>query len=161
MSEPASSPDQVRTVADLDPWLKPYRHRLVERQRYLDYHEERILGDRSVSTFALGHLYYGLHRTKRGWVLREWAPNAGQIYLICQATNWRDDPAYRLERLPGSNGDWEIKLPLYTLHHLDHYRLHIHWCKTRRPSSLTQWSGSPRNRSFGGTEPNYRCRTKP
>ncbi len=127
MSEPASSPDQVRTVADLDPWLKPYRHRLVERQRYLDYHEERILGDRSVSTFALGHLYYGLHRTKRDWVLREWAPNAGQIYLICQATNWRDDPAYRLERLPGSNGDWEIKLPLDALHHLDHYRLHIHW----------------------------------
>lgn len=127
MSELASSPDQIRTVADLDPWLKPYRHRLVERQRYLDYHEERILGDRSVSTFALGHLYYGLHRTKRDWVLREWAPNAGQIYLICQATNWRDDPAYRLERLPGSNGDWEIKLPLDALHHLDHYRLHIHW----------------------------------
>ncbi len=127
MSEPASSPDQIRTVADLDPWLKPYRHRLVERQRYLDYHEERILGDRSVSTFALGHLYYGLHRTKRDWVLREWAPNAGQIYLICQATNWRDDPAYRLERLPGSNGDWEIKLPPDALHHLDRYRLHVHW----------------------------------
>ncbi len=104
-----NSPDhQIRTVADLDPWLKPYRHRLVERQRYLDYHEERILGDRSVSTFALGHLYYGLHRTKRDWVLREWAPNASQIYLICQATNWRDDPAYRLERLLGSDGDWEI-----------------------------------------------------
>ncbi len=127
MSEPASSSDQIRTVADLDPWLKPYRHRLVERQRYLDYHEERILGDRSVSTFALGHLYYGLHRTKRDWVLREWAPNASQIYLICQATNWRDDPAYRLERLLGSDGDWEIKLPLDALHHLDHYRLHIHW----------------------------------
>ena len=127
MSEPASSPDQIRTVADFDPWLKPYRHRLVERQRYLDYHEERILGDRSVSTFALGHLYFGLHRTKRDWVLREWAPNASQIYLICQATNWRDDPAYRLERLLGSNGDWEIKLPLDALHHLDHYRLHIHW----------------------------------
>lgn len=127
MSEPASSPDQIRTVADLDPWLKPYRHRLVERQRYLDYHEERILGDRSVSTFALGHLYYGLHRTKRDWVLREWAPNASQIYLICQATNWRDDPAYRLERLLGGDGDWEIKLPLDALHHLDQYRLHIHW----------------------------------
>ena len=127
MSEPASSSDRIRTVADLDPWLKPYRHRLVERQRYLDYHEERILGDRSVSTFALGHLYYGLHRTKRDWVLREWAPNASQIYLICQATNWRDDPAYRLERLLGSDGDWEIKLPLDALHHLDHYRLHIHW----------------------------------
>lgn len=127
MSEPASILDQIRTVADLDPWLKPYRHRLVERQRYLDYHEERILGDRSVSTFALGHLYYGLHRTKRDWVLREWAPNASQIYLICQATNWRDDPAYRLERLLGSDGDWEIKLPLDALHHLDHYRLHIHW----------------------------------
>ena len=60
-------------------------------------------------------------------MLREWAPNASQIYLICQATNWRDDPAYRLERLLGSDGDWEIKLPLDALHHLDHYRLHIHW----------------------------------
>lgn len=117
----------IKTVADKDPWLEPYREKLEERARFIAKHRQRILGDKTVAEFALGHLYYGLHKTSRGWVFREWAPNATKIFLICEATKWKDQSIYELTRLLGSNGDWELKLPSNTLKHLDHYKLHIYW----------------------------------
>ena len=117
----------VKTVADKDPWLEPYREKLEERARFIAKHRQRILGDKTVAEFALGHLYYGLHKTSKGWVFREWAPNATKIFLICEATKWKDQSIYELTRLLGSNGDWELKLPSNTLKHLDHYKLHIYW----------------------------------
>lgn len=117
----------IKTVADKDPWLEPYREKLEERARFIAKHRQRILGDKTVAEFALGHLYYGLHKTTKGWVFREWAPNATKIFLICEATKWKDQSIYELTRLLGSNGDWELKLPSNTLKHLDHYKLHIYW----------------------------------
>ena len=117
----------IKTVADKDPWLEPYREKLEERARFIAKHRQRILGDKTVAEFALGHLYYGLHKTSKGWVFREWAPNATKIFLICEATKWKDQSIYELTRLLGSNGDWELKLPSNTLKHLDHYKLHIYW----------------------------------
>ena len=117
----------IKTVADKDPWLEPYREKLEERARFIARHRQRILGDKTVAEFALGHLYYGLHKTSKGWVFREWAPNATKIFLICEATKWKDQSIYELTRLLGSNGDWELKLPSNTLKHLDHYKLHIYW----------------------------------
>lgn len=117
----------IKTVADKDPWLEPYRGKLEERARFVAKHRQRILGDKTVAEFALGHLYYGLHKTSKGWVFREWAPNATKIFLICEATKWKDQSIYELTRLLGSNGDWELKLPSNTLKHLDHYKLHIYW----------------------------------
>lgn len=131
----------IKTVADYDPWLEPYRAKLEERQNYLDKHQRRILGDQSVEQFSLGHLYYGLHPTKDGgWVFREWAPNATKIYLICEATKWQDQSIYRLQKLLGSDGDWELRLPPNTLKHLDHYKLHVYWQSSdgeRLPSYAT------------------------
>lgn len=117
----------VKTVADKDPWLEPYREKLEERARFITKHRQRILGDKTVAEFALGHLYYGLHKTSKGWVFREWAPNATKIFLICEATKWKDQSIYELTRLLGSDGDWELKLPSNTLKHLDHYKLHVYW----------------------------------
>lgn len=117
----------IKTVADKDPWLEPYREKLEERARFIAKHRQRILGDKTVAEFALGHLYYGLHKTSKGWVFREWAPNATKIFLICEATKWKDQSIYELTRLLGSNGDWELKLPSNTLKHLDHYKLHVYW----------------------------------
>ena len=117
----------IKTVADKDPWLEPYREKLEERASFIAKHRQRILGDKTVAEFALGHLYYGLHKTSKGWVFREWAPNATKIFLICEATKWKDQSIYELTRLLGSNGDWELKLPSNTLKHLDHYKLHIYW----------------------------------
>ena len=140
-----------KTVADFDPWLEPYRPQLEQRQEYIATHRARILGDQTVADFALGHLYYGLHKVKNGWVFREWAPNATRIFLICEATKWRDQSIYRLQRLLGSNGDWELRLPVNTLKHLDHYRLHVYWADgdgERLPSYVTYVVQDPHSKGF-------------
>ncbi|KAA6306348.1 1 4-alpha-glucan branching enzyme GlgB, partial [termite gut metagenome] len=79
----------------------------------------------TLSEFASGYLYFGLHRTKDGWIFREWAPNATQIYLIGTFTDWKENEKYALKRL--EDGNWEIKLPADALHHEDLYKLKIYW----------------------------------
>lgn len=113
------------TVADSDAWLEPYRPKIESQLAYIQKTTTRILDNATVQDFALGHLYFGLHRTDNGWVFREWAPNATSIYFICEANGWKDIERYRLKR--ESNGVWELTLPQQLLSHGDHYKLRIHW----------------------------------
>ena len=69
----------------------------------------------SLSDFATGYLYFGLHRTNDGWIFREWAPNATQIYLIGTFSDWKENATYAMQRI--DNGNWEIKLSEDALHH--------------------------------------------
>ncbi len=115
----------IPTIADRDPWLEPYRPQLEAQQAYLDQAEQRIVGDQPIEEFALGHQYFGLHRTSEGWVFREWAPGASELFIISEATQWRDDAAYALVR--GEDDVWELSLPEHALAHLDHYKLRVHW----------------------------------
>jgi len=55
-----------------------------------------------------GYLYFGLQKTNDGWYLREWAPNATEIFLIGSFNNWQREESYRLKRL--EHGIWEIKV---------------------------------------------------
>ena len=67
----------------LDPALKPYEGDINMRMERLAKVEETILGKYAdLSSFANGYLYFGFHRTKTGWVFREWAPNATRIWLV-------------------------------------------------------------------------------
>lgn len=113
------------SLTTVDPWLTSIAPVLAERMRYVDAKIKHTLGQHSVDTFALGHLYYGLHVVKQQWVLREWAPNATKIFLVCEANDWQDAAAYELERR--GVGDWEITLPKQALKHGMHYKLHIYW----------------------------------
>ncbi len=115
----------LANIANIDPWLEPYRHQLTHLQRYIDKKSAEILGDSELVDFALGHLHFGLHRTKRGWVLREWAPNASDIYLVYDQTNWQDEETYRFKALSG--GEWELEIPAAALRHGERYKLHVHW----------------------------------
>jgi 1,4-alpha-glucan branching enzyme len=82
-------------------------------------------GSRSLSDFATGYLYFGLHRTASGWTFREWAPNATEIYLIGDFNSWQPRDEYRLTRL--ENGVFEIILPENALQHGQHYKLLVRW----------------------------------
>ena len=109
-----------------DPWLSPYTQAIEGRHNSaVKKIKELTGGTGDLSSFANGHLYFGLHKEKRQWVFREWAPNANAIYLIGSFSNWEERPEYRLLAIGG--GVWEIKLPLKTLHHLDLYKLSVHW----------------------------------
>ena len=78
-----------------------------------------------MSDAANNHLYYGLHKDARGWVIREWAPNASRIYLIGDFNNWKRTPDYALS--PVGSGNWELRLPEMFLSHGALYKLWVEW----------------------------------
>lgn len=110
-----------------DPWLEPFSPVIEHRHQSALEKEKELCGKKStLSDFADGYLYFGLHRTEKdGWIIREWAPNATEIFLIGDFSDWKERPAYRFK--PLSNGVWEIKLDAEQLHHLDLYKLSMHW----------------------------------
>ena len=110
-----------------DKWLRPYAGAIEGRHQHaIDKLGELTQGGRkSLSDFADGYLYFGLHQTSRGWVLREWAPNATEIFLVGDFNDWNEMAPYQMQRL--DSGVWEIRLPRRALHHGDLYKLRIHW----------------------------------
>ena len=109
-----------------DPWLDPFRDIIESRISQCVAKELQLAGDSKLSEFAMGHYYYGLHRDHDGWIFREWAPNAGEIYLTGTFSDWKEKPVYSLKRI-NSYGDWEIKLPPESLNHGDLFKLSLHW----------------------------------
>lgn len=112
-------------ITDNDKWLKPYEPIIEARHNHAINKEKELVGKGSLKEFASGHLYFGLHRTARGWVFREWAPNATAIYLVGDFSNWQEDETYKLKAL--KNGVWEIKLSNKQITHGQLYKLHVYW----------------------------------
>ena len=108
-----------------DPWLKPFAKQIAQRAVRLSRKEKELTQGKSLSDFATGYLYFGLHRTPTGWVFREWAPNATAIYMIGEFTDWKIHPEYALK--PLAKGVWELELPAGKLHHRQLYRLLVCW----------------------------------
>ena len=71
------------------------------------------------------HLYYGLHRNNTEWVLREWAPNATAIFLLCDSNDWQKNNHYSFTKL--NDQDWELRLPSNILRHKMLYKLLVEW----------------------------------
>lgn len=117
---------QLKIVKN-DEWLRPYEAAIQGRHSHVNDKIEELTGGKgTLSDFADGHLYFGLHRTPRQWVLREWAPNATHIYLIGTFNDWKESDDFAFQRID-DNGTWELKLSSKALHHLDLYKLSIHW----------------------------------
>ena len=120
-----------------DPWLKPYQEAIVGRYKY---YLKRVAGlthsgASTLSEFASGYLYFGLHKETKRWVFREWAPNATAIYLVGTFNNWQENEAYQLK--PSKNGVWQIELPESALQHGDLYKMKVYWdggCGERIPA---------------------------
>lgn len=120
-----SRPRQLKIVKN-DEWLSPYEQAIQGRHDHALYKMNELAGKGTLSDFADGYLYFGLHRTPRQWVLREWAPNATEIYLIGTFNDWKELPDFAFKRIEGT-GNWELKLSSKVLKHLDLYKLSIHW----------------------------------
>ncbi|MDX9928366.1 MAG: alpha amylase C-terminal domain-containing protein [Bacteroidales bacterium] len=111
---------------EIDTWLRPYRSVIESRYGKFLAREQILAGNSGLRQFALGYLWYGLHRTGSGWVFREHAPGADAIFLVGTFSNWTEDEKYRLRRIENP-GDWEIVLAGESLCHGDLFRLSIHW----------------------------------
>ena len=110
-----------------DPWLEPYAAAITGRHQYAMDKETELTngGKQTLTDFASGYLYFGLHRTDKGWTFREWAPNATHIYMVGTFNNWEEKEEYSLKRL--QNGNWEINLPANAMQHGDLYKLIVYW----------------------------------
>lgn len=111
-----------------DVYLKPFEEAINGRHEFALATKARLTngGKLSLSDFATGYLYFGLHRTTSGWVFREWAPNATDIYLVGDFNNWQEQEAYKAKRI-SNTGNWELKMPRKALKHGDLYKMHVYW----------------------------------
>ena len=115
---------------------------LVTRDKYLEPFEEAIQGrhdhalwkineltrngEVSLLDFANGYQYFGLHQLKDGWVFREWAPHATDIFLVGDFNNWTESESYKCNRIAGT-GNWELYSPLDAISHGNLYKMHVKW----------------------------------
>ena len=113
-------------IIDRDPWLKPYEQAIVGRHQHAIDKEKELIGNSTLTNFAAGHQYFGLHRCADGeWVFREWAPNATAIYLIGDFNNWQPTEEFRLH--PVDNGNWEIHMAANAIRHGQLYKMLVKW----------------------------------
>ena len=95
-------------VLELNPQLQPFAGDIDLRMSRYNETKNRLLSDgRTLNEFANAHEYFGIHHVDGGWVYREWAPSAYQLYLMGDFNNW-DKTQYPLTKL--ENGIWELKL---------------------------------------------------
>ena len=74
-----------------DSWLEPFEDAIRGRHDHALWKLNQLTqnGKRKLTDFASGHFYFGLHKLGRGWVFREWAPNATDISSSATSTTGR------------------------------------------------------------------------
>ncbi len=91
-----------------DSWLEPYEAAIQGRHDHALWKISQLTrkGKKTLSEFATGHLYFGLHKLAKGWVFREWAPNATEIYLVGDFNDWKENDKYKCKRIAGEVEWW-------------------------------------------------------
>ena len=95
-------------IFEIDPYLEPFEKDIELRVKLYKEKRKSLLKDcKKIKRFANGHGYFGFHRTRSGWVYREWAPAADRMYLTGDFNSWNTEscPMTRLE-----NGVFEVEL---------------------------------------------------
>ena len=96
-------------ILELNPQLQHFAGDIDLRMFLYHATKGRILGNgQTLNDFANAHNYYGFHRTEDGWVYREWAPSAYQLYLTGDFNGW-NQTSHPLNRI--GDGNWELYLP--------------------------------------------------
>ena len=124
---PQNAPARMGLVKN-DVYLEPYEDAIRGRHNHYLWKMKQLTsnGRKSLSDFANGHEYYGLHKLSKGWVFREWAPNATDIYLVGDFNDWQETERYRAKRIEGT-GNWELRLSEKAIAHGQLYKMHVHW----------------------------------
>ena len=76
-------------ILEIDPYLAPFEKDLeLRRELYAKKRKELLGKGKKLKHFSNGHNFFGFHRTKTGWVYREWAPAAEAMYLTGDFNGW-------------------------------------------------------------------------
>ena len=108
-----------------DRYLEPHASVIIDRINGARAKEKELTQHGSLKDFASGHHWFGLHKTSEGWVIRDWAPNATQIYMVGEFSDWQERDDYRLQSI--GDGRWELFLPENKLMHGQLYAFSMHW----------------------------------
>ena len=108
-----------------DPYLKPFTDTIKNRIDKAKHKEKELSKGKKLSDFADAHQYYGLHKTTKDRIYRDRLPNATEVFLIGEFSNWQLKDEFKLTNK--GNDEFEIKLKPNILNHLDLYRLFIRW----------------------------------
>ena len=133
-----------------DPLLKPFEKSIIQRFRKGKLKELEITdGKNPLKDCTNNYLYYGLHKTEIGWIFREKAPNAKQIFLFGDFSYWQIKDQFALHSI--GDGDWEIEIPHSFLKHGEQYRLWMVWqdgADDRLPAYVTRVVQDPVTKVF-------------
>jgi 1,4-alpha-glucan branching enzyme len=113
-------------IYEKDTYLDPFKKVIDGWNEQLLIKRDEIAGyGNPISDKINNHLYYGVHKTDKGWVFREWAPNATAIYVKGDFNNWQILPDYAMKNIGG--GNWELELAEDVVKHKDLFKFHIFW----------------------------------
>ena len=95
-------------LLELNPQLQWHAGDIDLRMHLYHSTKQRLLPyGGTLNDFANAHEYFGIHHVDGGWVYREWAPSAYQLYLEGEFNGW-NQTSHPLH--PIGNGNWEIFL---------------------------------------------------
>ena len=95
-------------ILELNPQLQDFSGDIdLRMSAYHDTKKRLLPNGGTLKDFANAHEYFGIHHVDGGWVYREWAPSAHQLYLEGEFNGWKQT-SHPLTRL--DNGVWELKL---------------------------------------------------
>ena len=120
---------QLMGIVKNDSYLVPFNEAICGRHNHAGERIKELTfeGKQTLSDFANGYNYYGLHKTNGKWIFREWAPNATNLYLIGDFNNWERSREYQCKRIEGTAGDWELILDEDKIHHGDLFKMYVFW----------------------------------
>ena len=99
-------------ILELNPQLQGFSGDIDLRMQLYRDTKRRLVGEEGrLIDFANAHEYYGFHRIEGGWVYREWAPSAHQLYLTGDFNSWQwlSHPLTNI-----GDGNWELVLRVMT-----------------------------------------------
>ena len=100
-------------ILQLDPDLEAFSDDIdLRMRRYQEIRRKLLGGNASISAVAGEHHFFGFHTVPDGWVYREWAPDAGEIFLFGDFNGWDRDSLPMQKK----DGFWEIFVPGYIPH---------------------------------------------
>ena len=102
---------EVLPILKDEPWLEKYAAKIQNRfDKFQAAKKEIEQHSGSILEYARIHEFYGIHFEpwRNGWVYREWAPAADELYFFGDFNNW-DRRSHPMKKNP--RGDWEIFLP--------------------------------------------------
>ncbi len=113
-------------IIQRDPYMLPFLDQVKGRMERIKLKiNELAPDDGSLSNFANGHHFFGLHHTDSGWIAHEWAPNATAIWITGSFNQWKLEDQFQFKQT--EPGQWELLLNEDEIHHLDEYKLWMCW----------------------------------